>query len=70
MLETLKSVPEDPILGITAAFRRDTTAGKVDLGVGVYKDDTGNTPVPAAVRAAEQAVLQAATPPPRRTTAP
>ncbi len=61
MFESLQSVPEDPILGITAAFRRDTTSGKVDLGVGVYKDDTGNTPVPAAVRTAEQAVLQAQT---------
>lgn len=61
MFETLKSVPEDPILGITAAFRRDTASDKVDLGVGVYKDDTGNTPVPVAVRAAEQAVLQAQT---------
>ncbi len=59
MLQTLARVPEDPILGITAAFRRDTAALKVDLGVGVYKDEAGATPVPRAVRTAEQQVLAA-----------
>jgi aspartate aminotransferase len=59
MLQTLPRVPEDPILGITAAFRRDTTALKVDLGVGVYKDEAGATPVLASVRKAEQQVLAA-----------
>ena len=61
MFETLKSVPEDPILGVTSAFRRDAASEKVDLGVGVYRDDSGNTPVPIAVRAAELAVLQSQT---------
>ena len=61
MFESLSSVPEDPILGVTTAFRRDASTDKVDLGVGVYRDDSGNTPVPAAVRAAEQAVLAAQT---------
>ncbi|MCP5328308.1 MAG: amino acid aminotransferase [Steroidobacteraceae bacterium] len=59
MFETLTRVPDDPILGISAAFKRDTTPLKVDLGVGVYKDDRGNTPVPAAVRRAESEVLAA-----------
>jgi aspartate/tyrosine/aromatic aminotransferase len=59
MFETLARVPDDPLLGITAAFRKDATTNKVDLGVGVYKDESGNTPVPAAVRAAEQQVLAA-----------
>jgi aspartate aminotransferase len=59
MLQTLARVPEDPILGITAAFRRDTAALKVDLGVGVYKDEAGATPVPRAVRTAEQQLLAA-----------
>lgn len=57
MFETLDTLPPDPILGVTAAFRRDTYPLKVDLGVGVYRDGRGLTPVPAAVRAAEQAVL-------------
>jgi aspartate aminotransferase len=61
MFETLDTLPPDPILGVTAAFRRDTSPLKVDLGVGVYRDETGNTPVPAAVRAAEQALIGAQT---------
>jgi len=57
MFGNLETLPPDPILGVTAAFRRDTDPNKVDLGVGVYRDQRGNTPVPRAVRAAEQAVL-------------
>lgn len=57
MFEKLQALPEDPILGLMAAFRTDTAPRKIDLGVGVYKDEHGNTPVLAAVRAAEQAVL-------------
>jgi aspartate aminotransferase len=57
MLETLDKLPSDSILGVTAAFRRDPSPDKVDLGVGVYRDPEGNTPVPAAVRAAERAML-------------
>lgn len=59
MLHTLAPVPDDPILGISAAFRRDPAPLKVDLGVGVYKDEAGETPVVRAVRAAEQQVLAA-----------
>ena len=59
MLQTLPRVPEDPILGISAAFRRDTTPLKVDLGVGVYKDEAGATPVLGSVRKAEAQVLAA-----------
>jgi aspartate/tyrosine/aromatic aminotransferase len=57
MLDKLEKLPPDPILGVTAAFRRDTSPGKVDLGVGVYRDIAGNTPVPQAVREAERQVL-------------
>ena len=57
MFESLQALPEDPILGLMAAFRADTASRKIDLGVGVYKDEHGKTPVLAAVRAAEQAVL-------------
>jgi aspartate aminotransferase len=59
MFELLTRVPDDPILGISAAFKRDTTPLKVDLGVGVYKDDRGHTPVPAAVKRAEAEVIAA-----------
>jgi aspartate aminotransferase len=57
MLERLERLPTDPILGLMAAFRGDADAHKVDLGVGVYRDDRGNTPVVRAVAQAEQAVL-------------
>jgi aspartate aminotransferase len=53
----LERLPPDPILGVTAAFRADPAPGKIDLGVGVYRDADGNTPIPAAVREAERAVL-------------
>ena len=59
MFELLTRVPDDPILGISAAFKRDSTPLKVDLGVGVYKDDQGNTPVPAAVKRAEAEIIAA-----------
>lgn len=50
----LQSVPPDPILSITAAFRADPRSEKLDLGVGVYRDEDGNTPILAAVREAER----------------
>jgi aspartate aminotransferase len=53
----LDKLPPDPILGVTAAFRADPSPDKIDLGVGVYRDLDGNTPVPAGVREAERALL-------------
>ena len=61
MFETLQPLAPDSILGVTIAFRRDTSPLKVDLGVGVYRDESGNTPVPAAVREAERALIAAQT---------
>jgi aspartate aminotransferase len=61
MFETLEPLAPDSILGVTIAFRRDTSPLKVDLGVGVYRDDAGNTPVPAAVREAERGLIGAQT---------
>lgn len=52
MLETLKPQAEDKIIRLMAQFREDPRDGKIDLGVGVYKDATGLTPVMRAVRAA------------------
>jgi aspartate aminotransferase len=57
MFERLDRLPPDPILGLMAAFRADNDPHKVDLGVGVYRNDQGDTPVLQAVRKAEQAVL-------------
>jgi len=57
MFEQLQLITADPILSLMAACRADPDARKVDLGVGVYRDDHGETPVPAAVRAAEAALI-------------
>ncbi|MFO1394275.1 MAG: amino acid aminotransferase [Steroidobacteraceae bacterium] len=57
IFSNLERLPPDPILGVTAAFRADPAPGKIDLGVGVYRDERGETPVPAAVREAERALL-------------
>ena len=59
MFETLTRVPVDPILGVSAAFQKDTSDTKIDLGVGVYKDEAGKTPVPRAVKRAEQELIAA-----------
>lgn len=48
----------DPLLGIMSAFRADPREGKLDLGVGVYRDETGNTPVLRAVKAAEKFLFE------------
>lgn len=58
MFEHLQLLPADPILGLMALYRTDSRSQKVDLGVGVYKDNMGNTPVLAAVKQAEQKLLE------------
>lgn len=50
----------DPILGLNEAFAADTRSNKVNLGVGVYCDDTGKIPLLAAVRQAEAQLTAAA----------
>src|SRR5579862_4798466 len=57
MFERLDRLPDDPILGLMAAFRADSDPKKVDLGVGVFRDAKGDTPVLECVRQAEKAVL-------------
>ena len=49
MFEAFEKLPDDPILGLTAAFQADSNPKKVDLGVGVYRDPQGRTRVFAAV---------------------
>jgi aromatic-amino-acid transaminase len=46
--------PADPILGLTEAFQADKNPKKVNLGVGVYQDQSGKVPVLAVVREAEK----------------
>ncbi len=54
MFGNLKPQPADRILQLMGQFKADPRDGKIDLGVGVYKDATGLTPVMRAVRAAEK----------------
>jgi len=58
MFEALTQLRQDPILQLMQMFRADTRPDKVDLGVGVYKDDSGNTPIMAAVHEAERRLLE------------
>jgi aspartate aminotransferase len=59
MLSNLAPVPPDPILGTTVAFRADDNPRKADLGVGLYTTAEGTTPIFAAVKEAEQRVVDA-----------
>jgi len=58
MFGSLKALPADPILGLLAKYREDSNPKKIDLGVGVYKDETGHTPILACVKKAEQFRLE------------
>ena len=58
MFDQLKPLPADAILGIMQLFRADEFPGKVDLSVGVYQDDDGNTPILECVKQAEKIVYE------------
>lgn len=53
----IERVPGDPILGLLDAYRADPHPGKLDLGVGVYRDAQSLTPIPRAVKLAEQRLV-------------
>lgn len=61
MFENLELLPADPILGLLAAYRDDPNPLKVDLGIGVYKDESGDTPIMSAVKKAQQIHLSTET---------
>ncbi|MDH0448579.1 aspartate/tyrosine/aromatic aminotransferase [Shewanella sp. GD04112] len=54
MFNSLVAMPADPILGLLTQYREDSHPQKVDLGVGVYKDPAGNTPILNCVKKAEK----------------
>ena len=58
MFETINPAPEDSILGLTEAFQKDPNPNKINLGVGVYKDGSGQTPVLSTVKEAEKRLLR------------
>ena len=58
MFETLKPQPADKILALVQKFKEDPRPQKIDLGVGVYKNAEGVTPVMRAVKAAGHQLWQ------------
>ena len=58
MFEKFQPAKADPILGLSKLFQVDPRAEKIDLGVGIYKDDNGITPVMLSVKKAEARLLQ------------
>ncbi|AIR71629.1 amino acid aminotransferase [Dickeya fangzhongdai] len=61
MFEKISAAPADPILGLADLFRADERPHKINLGIGVYKDETGKTPVLTSVKKAEQLLLETET---------
>ena len=61
MWKEIEAAAPDAILGLTEAFKKDTHPQKVNLGVGVYKDDQGTTPILKCVKAAEKALVETQT---------
>jgi aspartate/tyrosine/aromatic aminotransferase len=60
-LQTVTPAPPDVILGLTEAFKKDPRPHKINLGVGVFMDDEGRTPVLPSVKRAEEQLGRAET---------
>jgi aspartate aminotransferase len=60
MFETLKKAPVDKIFALMAEYGADARETKIDLGIGVYKDETGATPIMSAVKKAEKRLFESA----------
>lgn len=58
MWKSVQPAPPDSILGLTDEFRKDQNPEKVNLGVGVYKDENGSTPILRCVKAAEEELVK------------
>ncbi len=61
MFEAIQKQPADKILALMQAFREDPRADKIDLGVGVYKNAEGMTPIMRAIKSAEKQLWEAET---------
>ncbi len=57
MFESLEMAPADPIMGVNEAYKNDANPNKINLGIGVYKDGDGNTPIFESVKTAEEHLL-------------
>jgi len=61
MFEDVPPAPADPILGLTEAFKKDSNPDKINLGVGVFTDASGKTPLLQCAREAEKRLASTAT---------
>ncbi|MCX7045385.1 MAG: aspartate/tyrosine/aromatic aminotransferase [Candidatus Sumerlaeota bacterium] len=61
MFDKLQMAPPDPILGLTEAFKEDPNPQKINLGVGVFQDEKGRTPVMRTVKKAERILVECET---------
>ncbi|MCC5830309.1 MAG: aspartate/tyrosine/aromatic aminotransferase [Phycisphaeraceae bacterium] len=59
MFDSVPTAPPDPILGLTDAFKADPNPDKINLGVGVYQDETGHTPILDSVTEARKRIIAA-----------
>ncbi|GAB3625070.1 aspartate/tyrosine/aromatic aminotransferase [Mariniluteicoccus endophyticus] len=59
ILSSVERAPRDPILGLTEAYNADTRPDKVNLGVGVYTDESGKVPLLECVKAAQAKLAEA-----------
>ena len=58
MFEKIVAAPADPILGLNEEFKKDSRDSKINLGVGIYKNEDGETPVLKTVKKAEEVILK------------
>lgn len=61
MFENLSAAPADPILGLADLFKSDDRPQKINLGIGVYRDETGYTPILESVKRTEQHLIETQT---------
>ncbi len=61
MFQNIELAPRDPILGLTEAFRADANPLKINLGVGVFQDEAGTTPILATVAEASRRIVASQT---------
>ncbi|MEM7226544.1 MAG: amino acid aminotransferase [Pseudomonadota bacterium] len=61
MFDHFEPMAADPILSVVTAYRADQRPEKMDLGIGIYRDESGATPIMAAVREAEARLIESET---------
>ena len=58
MFDRLEDQPQDPLIALIALANNDPRPGKIDVGVGVFRDSAGSTPILKCVKLAEQRLVE------------